>query len=123
MRFLSLPDFIRANASRRGAEENPLIQKGRYPMIQILGGVAAGAVAVMVVPSLMPALAAAMRPVVKAVIKGGMLAVEGARQAARQSGSSASGLAHSVEGLIDEVQQEIADSRKVPAARARKKAA
>ena len=74
-------------------------------MLQVVGGVAAGAVAMMLAPKL-------VKPLSKALIKGGMLAFESGKQAVQQSRAAIVGAIESVEDITEEAKAEIAEPRK-----------
>jgi len=103
-------------------------------MIQIVGGLAAGAAAMMLAPSLMATIAPVFRPIAKSLIKGGLLAVEFGKQAIVHSGSAIAGAVQttrcamagaveSIEDLAAEARAEIAEGQKAPAKAGRKKQA
>jgi hypothetical protein len=87
-------------------------------MIQIVGGVAVGAAAMMLAPSIMSMLAGVVKPVVKTLIKGGLLAFESGKEAVKETVHGAEvAIASSVEAIEDltaEAKAEIAESHKIP---------
>jgi gas vesicle protein len=87
-------------------------------MLQVVGGVAAGAVAMMVAPKL-------VKPLSKALIKGGMLAFESGKQAVHQSRAAIAGAVESLEDLAAEAKAEVADlpEERMVQKKAKKKAA
>jgi hypothetical protein len=103
-------------------------------MIQIVGGIAVGAAAMMLAPSVTSVLARGFKPFAKALIKGSLLAFETAKQAfqhsqsvltgAVQSTKSAmSGAVESIEDLAAEAKAELAESQKAPVKSRKKKEA
>jgi hypothetical protein len=103
-------------------------------MIQVVGGVAVGAAAMMLAPSIISVFAGVVRPVAKTLIKGGLLAVEFGKQAIIHSGSAIAGAVQttksafagaveSIEDLAAEARAEIAEGKKAPAKANRKKQA
>jgi hypothetical protein len=103
-------------------------------MIQIVGGIAVGAAAMMLAPSAMSILSRGFKPFAKAFIKGGLLACETVKEAIEQSQSvfkrmaqstksSLSHAAESIEDLAAEARAELAESQKVPVKSRKKKEA
>jgi hypothetical protein len=101
-------------------------------MIQIVGGVAVGAAAMMIAPSLMSAIAPVFKPIAKTMIKGGLLAVEFGKQAivhsksaisdaAESTKSAVAGAVESLEDLTAEAKAEVAGSQKASVKANRKK--
>jgi hypothetical protein len=101
-------------------------------MIQIVGGVAVGAAAMMLAPSLMSAIAPVFKPIAKTMIKGGLLAVEFGKQAivysksaisdaAESTRSAVAGAVESLEDLTAEAKAEVAGSQKASVKANRKK--
>jgi hypothetical protein len=101
-------------------------------MIQIVGGIAAGAAAMIMAPSIMSAIAPVFKPIAKTIIKGGLFAVEFGKQAFVHSRSAISGavdstksaVAGAVESLEDltaEARAELAEGQKVSAKASRRK--
>ena len=87
-------------------------------MIQLVGGIAAGAAAMMLAPSIMSAIAPVVKPVIKTLIKGGLLAFESGKEAAKEAVHEAEvAIASSVEAIEDltaETKAEIAEPHKKP---------
>jgi hypothetical protein len=87
-------------------------------MIQLVGGIAAGAAAMMLAPSIMSAIAPVVKPVIKTLIKGGLLAFESGKEAAKEAVHEAEvAIASSVEAIEDltaEAKAEIEESQKMP---------
>ena len=87
-------------------------------MIQMVGGVAVGAAAMMLAPSIMSAIASVVKPVIKTLIKGGLLAFESGKEAAKEAVHEAEvAIASSVEAIEDlaaEAKAEIAEPHKTP---------
>jgi hypothetical protein len=92
-------------------------------MIQIVGGIAAGAAAMMLAPSIMSMLAGVVKPVVKTLIKGGLLAFESGKQAVHEARCSLASAAETIEDLAEEAKAEITESQKVPVKTTKKKQA
>jgi hypothetical protein len=104
-------------------------------MIQVVGGIAVGAAAMMMAPSIVPIIAGAFKPVAKTLIKGGLLAYESGMQAVQQTSaaltSTVASTIETIEDLSAEAKAEILESQKAeisesqPAAvkKAKKKAA
>jgi len=100
-------------------------------MIQVVGGVAVGAAAMMLAPSIISVFAGVVRPVAKTLVKGGLLAFESGVKAVQQSSSAIFsafestkavmvGAVESLEDLAAEAKAELAESQKEPV-KARKK--
>jgi hypothetical protein len=97
-------------------------------MIQLVGGIAAGAAAMMLAPSIMSAIASVVKPVIKTFIKGGLLAFESGKEAAKGAVHEAEvAIASSVEAIEDltaEAKAEIAPHKTpVPPKKSKKKKA
>jgi hypothetical protein len=87
-------------------------------MIQIVGGVAVGAAAMILAPAIMPIVAGVFKPVAKTLIKSGMLAFESGKEAVKEVVHGAEvAITSSVEAIEDltaEAKAEIAESQKMP---------
>jgi hypothetical protein len=83
-------------------------------MIQVVGGIAAGAAAIMLAPSIMSMLAGVVKPVVKTLIKGGMLAFESGKKAVYEVEAALAKSAEAIEDLTAEARAEVAESHKEP---------
>jgi len=92
-------------------------------MLQIVGGVAVGAAAVMLAPSLVTTAAGIMKPIFKTLVKGVILTYESGKQAVDHARRALAETAETVEDLAAEAKAEIEESRKGSAKAARKKAA
>jgi hypothetical protein len=92
-------------------------------VIQIVGGIAVGAAAMMMAPSIMPGLARGFKPVVKGLIKGGLLAFESGKQAVHEAEAALASSVEAIEDLTAEAKAEIAESHKVPVKTTKKKGA
>jgi hypothetical protein len=103
-------------------------------MIQVIGGIAAGAAAMMLAPSIMATIVPVFRPIAKSLIKGGLRAVDFGKQAIVHSGSAIAGAVQttrsvmagtveSIEDLAAEARAEIAEAQKASAKAGRKKQA
>jgi hypothetical protein len=92
-------------------------------MIQVIGGVAVGAAAMMLAPSIMSVVGGALKPVAKTIIKGGLLAIESGKKAIQESRCALAGAVESIEDLAAEAQAELAAGQKELAKTSKKKAA
>ena len=84
-------------------------------MIQVIGGIAAGAAAMILAPSLMSAIAPVFKPITKTLIKGGLLAFEAGKQVFQESRSALASAVESIEDLSAEARAELVESQKEPA--------
>ena len=92
-------------------------------MIQIIGGVAAGAAAMMLAPPIMSVIGGAFKPIAKAIIKGGLLAMESGRKAIQHSRCALAGAVETIDDLAAEARAELAEGHREPAKTGKKKAA
>jgi hypothetical protein len=92
-------------------------------MIQVIGGIAAGAAAMMMAPSIMAVIAGAFKPVAKIMIKGGILAFESGKQFAQGVEAAFASSVEAIEDITEEARAEIAEGQKVPAKTSKKKEA
>jgi hypothetical protein len=92
-------------------------------MIQIVGGIAAGAAAMMLAPSLMSAIAPVVKPVIKTFIKGGLLAFETGKTAVHELEAAVASSVEAIEDLTAEAKAEIAEGQKMSVKTSKKKAA
>ena len=87
-------------------------------MIQIIGGVAVGAAAMILAPSIMSIVAGVFKPVAKTLIKGGMLAFESVKEAVKEAAHEAevaiASTVETIEDLTAEAKAEIAEGQKMP---------
>ena len=90
-------------------------------MIQLVGGIAAGAAAMMLAPSIMSAIAPFFKPVAKTLVKGGLLAFECGKQAVHEVEAALAKSAEAIEDLTAEARAEIAESQKAPVKTSKKK--
>lgn len=90
-------------------------------MIQVVGGVAVGAAAMMIAPSLMAAIAPFIKPVLKTLIKGGLLAFETGKKAVCEVEAAVASSVEDIEDLTAEAMAEIAEGEKVPVRTSKKK--
>jgi hypothetical protein len=90
-------------------------------MIQMVGGIAVGAAAMMLAPSIMPIIARAFKPVAKALIKVGLLAYESGKQAVHEAEAAVASSVEAIEDLTAEARAEITESQKEPVKTSKKK--
>ena len=83
-------------------------------MIQLVGGIAAGAAAMMLAPSIMSAIAPVVKPVIKTLIKGGLLAFESGKEAVHEAEVAIASSVEAIEDLTAEAKAEIAEPHKKP---------
>jgi hypothetical protein len=92
-------------------------------MIQVIGGIAAGAAAMMMAPSIMAVIAGAFKPVAKTMIKGGILAFESGKQFAKGVEAAFASSVEAIEDITAEARAEIAEGHKTHGKTGKKKEA
>jgi hypothetical protein len=92
-------------------------------MIQIVGGIAAGAAAMMLAPCIISMFAGVFKPVAKALVKGGLLTFESGKQAIHEAEAAIASSVEDIEDLTAEARAEIAETQEVPAKKTKKKPA
>jgi len=92
-------------------------------MIQVIGGIAAGAAAMMLAPSIMSVIAGAFKPVTRTLIKGGILAFESGKQIAHGVEAAFASSVEAIEDITAEARAEITEGHKTHGKTGKKKAA
>lgn len=92
-------------------------------MIEVMGGIAAGAAAMMMAPSIMSVIAGATKPVANALIKGVILEFESGKRVANGVAAAFASSVEAIEDITAEARAEIAEGQKAPAKTSKKKEA
>jgi hypothetical protein len=92
-------------------------------MIQVIGGIAAGAAVMMMAPSIISVIAGAFKPVTKTLIKSGILALESGKQIAHGVEAAFASSVEAIEDITAEARAEIAEGHKTHGKTGKKKEA